>query len=144
MDFDAEMLVLLIPIVAIIFGCGIPITSIFFDYRRKRAIYEMHHQEQLAAIDKGMEIPPLPDSFFHEEEQSIYNPRKNLLKGMIWLSIGVGLGITMFSNDDKSTPLALIPTGIGLSYLIYYLIEGRKEPIITLGNANPVESMPRT
>ena len=143
MDLDSETVVLMIPIVAIIFGCGIPITSIFFDYRRKRAIYEMYHQERLAAIDRGMDIPPLPDSFFHDEETRVYNPRKNLLKGLIWLAIGGGLGIAMFSNQDGSTPLALIPIGVGFSYLIYYAIEGRKEPIITLGPGEQT-SLPRT
>ena len=61
----------MIPIVAIVMGVGIGMLSLFLDYRKKREMFAMHHKERLAAIDKGMEVPPLPAEFFQDTRRRV-------------------------------------------------------------------------
>ena len=132
-----EVLALLIPIIAIFMALLIPIVYAIVDYRRRRDIVEAHHKERMAAIDRGMEIPPLPNSFY-----AAYNSGKKpktLLWGMIWLFLGIGLLVALNAVSGRDVALfALMPIGIGLAMLIYYFVEGRKEA------SQPVETTEAT
>jgi hypothetical protein len=87
----------------------------------------------MAALDKGVELPPLPAEFFADDGPSplshrSHPSRRHLLKGLIWLFIGLALLIALYRSDASDDALfALIPTGIGLAFLIYYFAVGRKE-----------------
>ncbi len=116
----------LIPIFGIVFGCGIAIVAILTTYRRRKHLFELLHQERLAAIEKGVDVPPLPEAFLADDARP-YNPRRNLLKGLIWLFIGLGALAGLYRQDEDAAWFALIPAGIGLAYLIYYFAVGRKE-----------------
>jgi len=124
---EVQVLALMIPIVAIIMGMAIPIVVIIADYAKRRKLYELHHKERLAAIDKGMELPPLPIELLGAGPKG--RPRY-LLRGLIWLFVGLGTlialsGITS-AEAEKTWMLGFIPTGVGLAYLIYYFAEGRR------------------
>jgi len=116
-----------IPIVAIVMSLAIPIVYAIVDYRRRRDIVEAHHRERMAAIERGMELAPLPESFFMGLEKK-RRPGTSLLAGLVWLFIGIGLymGLAAVAGRDVAN-FALIPSGIGLAFLIYYFVEGRKE-----------------
>jgi hypothetical protein len=116
---------LFIPIVAIIMSLSIPIVFAIVDYRRRRDIVEAHHKERMAAIERGMELPPLPESFFRSFGTD-RRPR-HLLTGMIWTFVGVGLFVALreVAGEDIAW-FALMPIGVGLALLIYYFVEGRK------------------
>ncbi len=90
---NEEVVAVFIPIVAIIMSLSIPIVYAIVDYRRSRDIIEAHHKERMAAIDRGMELPPLPESFY----QSLKPARRSsyLLPGLVWLFIGIGLFIAL-------------------------------------------------
>jgi len=47
-----------------IFGIGMIITWIITEAMKNRKIYELFHKERLAAIEKGIELPPLPLELF--------------------------------------------------------------------------------
>ena len=128
---EPETLALLIPILAVSLGLGIPLLSILLSYRKRKTIYELHHQERMAAIEKGIEVPPLPEMFFRDdsERHRTRDPRRSLLVGLIWFFIGVGLGVWWMTEEASYLGVALIPTGIGISYLLYYLLEGRRAPV---------------
>lgn len=114
-----------IPIVAIVMSLSIPIVFAIIDYRRRRDIVEAHHKERMAAIERGMELPPLPESFFRSFN---YDRRpRHLLTGMIWTFVGVGLFVALreVAGEDVAW-FALMPIGVGLALLIYYFVEGRK------------------
>ena len=53
-----------IPIFGILFGVGGPVVVIIIwftlNYYKRRKLMELHHTERMAAIERGMEIPPLP------------------------------------------------------------------------------------
>jgi Domain of unknown function (DUF6249) len=121
-----DSLGVMIPIIAVFMSLLIPIVYQITDYRRRRDIVEAHHKERMAAIERGMEIPPLPEEFFKSIQKN--DRPRHLLTGMIWLFVGTGVGVFLYAvaGDDVSA-IGLIPVGVGLAYLVYYFIEGRNE-----------------
>jgi hypothetical protein len=124
---DEDVVAVFIPIVAIIMSLSIPIVYAIVDYRRRRDIIDAHHKERMAAIDRGMELAPLPESFY----QSLKPARRSsyLLPGLVWLFIGVGLFVALGAVAGEDVRyFGLIPAGVGAALLIYYFVEGRKLP----------------
>ncbi len=125
---NEEVVAVFIPIIAIIMSLSIPIVFAIVDYRRRRDIVEANHKERLAAIERGMELPALPESFY----QSVKPARRSsyLLPGLVWLFVGIGIFIALgaIAGDDVRM-LGLIPAGVGLALLIYHFVEGRKQPL---------------
>ena len=122
------VLAMLIPLTGIVMGLMIPIVYQVLDYRRRRDVVEAHHRERMAAIERGMDIPPLPESWLGPTR--LRRPRY-LLTGMIWLFIGIALYVflrALVHPEPAVALVGLIPGGIGLAFLIYYFVEGRKEP----------------
>jgi hypothetical protein len=121
-----DVLGLFVPIIAIFMSLLIPIVYAITDYRRRRDIVEAHHKERLAGIERGMEIPPLPEAFFKPVEKT--DRPRHLLTGMIWLFVGISVGLFLNAVADSNVAfLGLIPAGVGAAFLIYYVIEGRNE-----------------
>ena len=126
-----------IPITAIVMSLLIPIVFQIVDYRRRRDVVEAHHRERMAAIERGMDIPPLPESFYQPFQRG-RRPR-HLLVGMVWLFVGIAIFISLGAVAGHDVQyFGLIPAAVGLAYLLYYLIEGRHEqpePVVPdLGN----------
>ena len=121
------MLTELVPLVAIMFGVGVPLSIpiiwIVLNYRKRRRLMELHHTERMAAIERGMEIPPLPLELIDGQSK---RRRSSLLPGLVWFFIGLAVLVGSISiGDDMPIMGGLIPLGIGLAYLIYYAVEGR-------------------
>lgn len=127
-----EILGVMIPIIAIIFGLSIPIVAMIVDYRKRRRLIELHHAERMAAIERGMELPPFPVEVLGSARK---RPQSTLLPGLIWLFVGIGLffGLGSIVGDDVSR-LGAIPVGVGVAYLLYYAIEGHKRERQTNGH----------
>jgi multisubunit Na+/H+ antiporter MnhC subunit len=124
MDQDSihGILALTIPITAIVLGIGIGALSLWLDYRRKTALFELHHRERMAAIEKGIEVPPLPPELFTNPRRRSRDPLKS---GLVWTLIGVAVCIAWFMQDKDSWAWGLIPLAIGLANLIYVFIRRR-------------------
>jgi uncharacterized protein DUF6249 len=121
-----------IPIFGILFGIGGPavVVIVWFtlNYHKRRKLMELHHAERMAAIERGMEIPPLPIELI--DGRSVPKRRRTaLLPGLVWFFIGLALVVGSLvgggDSDDIPVFIGLIPLGIGLAYLIYYFVEGR-------------------
>lgn len=128
----APFLIFLIPIIAIIGGTLIAIAAITLGYKKRKDLFALYHQERMAAIEKGVDLPPLPETFLSEDGHPLrpYSPRRLLLRGLVWLFIGIGLGVALGPTAGWDISLfALIPGGIGLAYLIYYFVEGKSEAV---------------
>jgi hypothetical protein len=122
----------IIPIFGILFGIGGPVVVVIvwftLNYHKRRKLMELHHTERMAAIERGMEIPPLPIELI--DGRSVPKRRRTaLLPGLVWFFIGLAVTVGSLVGDaDGEIPvfLGLIPLGIGLAYLIYYFTEGKK------------------
>ena len=121
-----DVVAVFIPIVAIVMSLAIPIVYALVDYRRRRDIVEAHHKERMAAIERGMELPELPEAFYSPLDRN-KRPR-HLLTGMVWLLIGIALFLALGAVAGEDVRFfGLIPAGVGLAFLIYYFIEGKHE-----------------
>jgi len=141
----AGTLGVMIPIVAIVGGLATGVVAIVTDYRRRREIYEMHHKERMLALERGVELPPLPPGLVDDDEatirasaqafkdiagsRAVRRYRSSLRSGLSWLFIGLGLGVALYLNQGpESASWALIPIGLGLARLIYHFSGERFAP----------------
>jgi hypothetical protein len=95
------------------------------------------HRERLAAVEKGVEMPPLE----HEVHRRAWNVQRILLlAGLIWMSLGVATYVTLSAliafpaNAKLEIPpgiqwIGLAPAAIGLSHLVVYLVGKKKENV---------------
>ena len=130
----APALIVLIPIVAIVMVFGAGMLSHFLNYRKRRDMFALYHQERMAALDKGIELPPLPEDFFHEEPAR-RSPHGTLLTGLILVFGGLTLYPALHFTASRTDAggdaalYALVPCGIGAACLLFYFIVGRKAAI---------------
>ena len=118
------LVALFIPLFGIVFGVGVAIVAIMTAHREKTQRVELRHKERLAAMEKGLELPP--------ELEDLDNGGKRSRSGSLRSGlIGVGVGIVLYfaldrlAGDDIAL-FGLIPAAVGLANLIFYVIEGRK------------------
>ena len=100
----------------------VAIVFIVTRYRRNVQELEQRHRERMAAIDKGLDLPPEPVT------PPAVTPPRYLLRGLVWL--GVGLAIVFGARellDSDAASFGWIPVAVGVAYLIFYMVEGRKE-----------------
>lgn len=95
----------------------------------------MIHRERLAAVEKGIELPPVEQ----EVQRSAWNVQRILLlAGLSWISLGIGAFVVLSallaypSKLSEEIPhgiqwIGVAPVAIGLSHLIVYLVGKRKE-----------------
>jgi hypothetical protein len=127
MEEFRHIIPLLIPIVAIVMGVGFGMLGLYLDYRKKTQMFEMHHKERLLAIERGIEVPPLPIEFFSGRNKTPNPVGNSLLWGLLWFLVGLAICIALLMNGDThSAPWALWPMAIGLAQLIYYAVEVRR------------------
>jgi hypothetical protein len=121
-----EMLALMIPILGVVMGIGLAMLGLWFDYRRKKDMFELHHRERMAAIEKGMEVPPLPADFFQRSRKR--TPGDLLRRGLILLFLGAAIIVALSQEVRGHSWWGLIPVAVGLAYLISYFVERNRPP----------------
>ena len=115
---------------------GILTCYVAFSQWMQHARRMMVHRERLAAIEKGIELPPL--------EQEVQRSRWNVQRFLLWfgcLDISVGVGVYILLSVMMSFPpnkftqdlppgiqyVGVIPVGMGIAHLIAYFVETRRE-----------------
>jgi hypothetical protein len=113
----------LIPILGIVLGVGVAVVAIIASHREKQKRAELRHRERLAAIEKGIELPPDPDVEIAPRKSA-----SSLKSGLIYLLVGIVLyfALSEVAGDDVAL-FGLIPAAVGLGSLISYFVEGRKK-----------------
>lgn len=138
---EPSRLALMIPIISIVLGIGVAMLAIYLSYRKRKEVFALHHQERMLAIEKGMELPPLPEGLL-EDSAAPYNPRRHLLKGLVWLFVGLGGGLALWATVDSEgahySLFSLVFIGIGAAHLIYYFAEGKKQAELAEKSQPPV------
>ncbi|MDE2219668.1 MAG: hypothetical protein KGL25_01150 [Gammaproteobacteria bacterium] len=126
---ETQNIALLIPILGIVMGIGIGMLALFLDYRKKQEMFAMHHKERMAAIEKGMEVPPLPPEFFQDGRRRRPALHSDFLRrGLVLLFIGAAICIALYNNQRDAYLWGLVPAGIGLAQLLYYFLARPKTP----------------
>src|SRR6185436_20303464 len=92
-----EFMALLIPLVSVVMGIGIGMLAIYFEYRKRKEMFELYHKERMAALDKGMELPPLPEEFFRHGKPP--SPHGKLLGGLVLVFLAVGMFLAFTLTD---------------------------------------------
>jgi hypothetical protein len=125
----------LIPIVSVTLGIGMIIVSILVKHRRQMQELDHRHKERMAAIEKGLDLPTDPVSARIEvarEAAGLVGTRgagsggagsRYLLRGLIWLGVGLAVALT----DSGIRDYGWIGVAVGVAYLIYYAVEGRRK-----------------
>ena len=122
---------LVIALVAIVMGIGVAFVGVWYDYKKRHAIITACHQERMAALEKGLELPPYPPDWLAGHPQEAPAPRsfiKGLRAGLMWLVIGLTstLYLCFQSRIDIHPTIGAVPVGIGIVYLICYALEARQ------------------
>lgn len=117
----------LIPIIAIILGIGFVMLRAYLDYRRRRELYQLYHAERMAAIEKGIELPPLPVEFFKDTRVREAAAVRHRRWGLILLFIGVTVGAALWGTGDRDGWWGLVPAGWGLALLLSSLLEKQEQ-----------------
>lgn len=122
-------------------AASIPVSVFYFRYRAKRELTKAWHEQRLAAIEKGVELPPIPEALVNGSHRD--KPpapadwsRWSLLVALICL--GGGLGVLMsfgggnpeMSHDRAMRDFAHLGGAtamLGLALFIFWLMAGRKK-----------------
>jgi len=119
----------LIPIIAVTLGLGCAIVAVVSKHRHRLHELEFRHRERMAAIDKGLELPPEPtqDGYAADYWKHARSGPRVLLKGLVWLGVGIALVLPgdPFGSDHHFWTFGWIAVAVGAAYLIYYFVEAR-------------------
>jgi hypothetical protein len=116
----------MVPIVAIVMGIGVAMLGMWLDFRKKREIFELHHKERMAAIEKGMDVPPLPPELFQSNKRHGRLPSDYLRRGLVWGLVGLGVFAAMRMEHENGAWYALIAVAVGVANLLMYLYQSRQ------------------
>ena len=126
---DPGVIGVFIPIVAIVMGIGVAIVSIWSEHKRKAQLLEQNHRERMQAIEKGIELPPLPPNLVGMSNgPSTASAAKSLRSGIMLVLIGIllffGIGV---AGGREGAIFGLIPAAVGIANLVYAAIQWEKE-----------------
>ena len=121
--------VFMIPITAIVMGIGIGMLGLWTDHKRKSQLLEQMHKERMAAIEKGIELPPMnADPLTHKLPSLVANPARVLRNGVFMLSFGIVLYFALITvGAREASVFGLIPATIGLANLAYAAVLFERE-----------------
>jgi len=128
-DMDPAVIAVFIPIVAIVLGIGIGMLAIWSEHRRKAQLLEQNHRERMHAIEKGVELPPLPPGLIGiSNGPATASAAKSLRSGIMLTLIGILLFVAIGVAGGKEGALfGLIPAAIGIANLVYAAIQWNRE-----------------
>lgn len=126
----AAVLGVLFAIITSVLGMGIAMLGIYLGYRRRSETLKAYHAERMAAIEKGIELPPLPEHLALTQLSSPERPWVRARRsGLILLLVGLSLMVAMWQMGLQTLFWwGLVPAAIGLALLISSALEASGEP----------------
>ena len=108
-------------------GMGVAVIIVWIVMAMVQNTDRYRHETIRSYLDKGVEVPH--QLLVDGGDPQTWKPTSDLRKAMVWLAVGLGLGMTgyIFSGSPKALALGLIFDFIGIGYLIVWKIEPRKE-----------------
>lgn len=117
-----------VPIVAIIMGVGLAMIGAVTSHRRRSQSLAQRHAERMAAIEKGIDLPPdAGDPEAQLELAKALRPPRYLLRGLVFGGIGLALVLSWPGDDHDIRSIGWVLAAVGAAHLVYYAIEGRKD-----------------
>jgi hypothetical protein len=132
-----------IPVVAIVGGISFAAYSLYLKVRRQRETLQMYHTERMAAIEKGIELPPLPPELLHDRYYRVgyrgeYRRwRRN--SGLTLVLVGAAVTVAMWQvNKDNNFWWGLVIVAWGIGRIVSeYLDAPAIPPPPQAGNGGP-------
>lgn len=86
------------------------------------------HAERMAAIEKGIELPPLPDGYFSGGDTRSSGPAKPRRTGLVLLFLGIGITLALWGSGvvDALWWLGVVPLALGVAFLLAAWFEARE------------------
>ena len=115
------MSVFVIPVVAIIMSLGFAMLALWTNHQRKSQMLQQLHRERMAAIEKGIELPPVNvEEIATSSSPNTTNPARVLRSGVLLVAIGIVLYFALNESGAREAALfGLIPAAVGLANLVY-------------------------
>jgi len=127
-----------IPIVAIVFGIGIAMLGLWTDHVRRTQILEHQHRERMAAIEKGITLPPTRAEVEVSRADRKTDPARILRSGVLLLGLGIVLYFAINEAGGREGALfGFIPATLGLANLAYAAVlfnRGGRTPAVDRSN----------
>jgi hypothetical protein len=134
-------LVFLIPITAIVMSLGIGALHLWTEHKRKSQMLEQLHRERMAAIEKGIDLPPMTldtHATANSAETSAPNPAKVLRAGVFMLALGIVLYFALDTvGAAEAAVFGLIPATLGVANLAYAAVLFNKESKVAEDKTRP-------
>jgi hypothetical protein len=119
------VLSMVIPMVGIIMGVSLGMLSLYLQYRKKRDLFQLYHTERMTAIEKGIELPPLPPEFFRDSRWPELTPVRHRRAGLILLFLGIAVSVALWGTGVTAYWWGLVPAAVGLALLLSSVLEAR-------------------
>ena len=127
---DPAVIAVFIPIVAIVLGIGIGMLAIWSEHRRKAQLLEQNHRERMHAIEKGVELPPLPPGLIGiSNGPATASAAKSLRSGIMLTLIGILLYVAIkvagvFSRNASGSGSSPRATAVSRASILGVPIDG--------------------
>lgn len=120
------VLSMVVPMIGIIMGVGFGMLSLYLRYQRKRDMFQLYHIERMTAIEKGIELPPLPPEFFRDSRFPELAPVRHRRAGLVLLFLGIAVSVALWGTGVTAYWWGLVPAAIGLALLLSSVLEARE------------------
>lgn len=92
-------------------------------------LLEQLHRERLHALEKGLELPPIPSHLAGGSDGTApTSAAKSMRSGVMLLLIGAVLCLGIYqTGGSEAAWFALIPAAVGVGNLLYALVQWNKE-----------------
>lgn len=121
---------IVVPVVGCMMIVAVVCLPFYFKGRERR---EMQRTLR-AAIDKGQQIPPEVIEAMTKSVKLPPTRLRDLRTGVIWLAIGIGVGLATYfgdfihgNGDFEGLGIACIPAVIGVAYIVLSFFNPNKE-----------------
>lgn len=105
------------------------IVILYIQARARNRESQRRYDLYMKSLEMGQAVP---EHFFDEPRKS--NPSTNLKRGILWLAVGLALVIYFVIVREKDTLiLGIVPTFVGIGYLLVHLLDKPKKNDEQLG-----------
>jgi hypothetical protein len=117
---------IMIPLSAIVLGIGLAFWSVYWNHQKR----QLQYRERQLMIEKGLTPPPIL-----LDEKHTTTPEASLRRGIVLLSLGIGLGVAAaflapLDRNEGLLPVSVVAAAIvgslGVGNLVYYFVARRK------------------